>query len=385
MSLAVCLVALSALPLAPSATAMAGARASASDRCPAHVLAIHGLDSATTAIRAIAALSATDVWAAGSINIDRPLATYGLIEHYDGKVWCAVDTHDWTADGYPGTGFPGLYALAAISPRDVWAVGTRVEHWDGQAWRVVPSLPNGWPTLVSASSADNVWATNGTLVQRWDGHRWQEVPPPSTLASLTSIPEALATSAATDTWLVGATRPGGIRGPWVAHWDGRQWQETQLPRAPSPAGYGSALQAACDNPGPDVLHLNSAAALRSDDIWAVGWQMTSTLSRPICSLAFHWDGTSWQQVWQPVSPDYLSLLVATPGRDIWDVDNPAFQGQRYDGHTWQPVRSFGSTGNGLNPTSMSAVSDDDIWAVGSGAAAQWDGRQWKMVSITPVG
>ena|SRR5437870_12789648 len=97
-----------------------------------------------------------------------------FILHWDGITWSSAFT--------PGPQVAqnrSLYAVAAISTDDAWAVGdedvltrdkwgpylvpskTQVLHWDGKVWRAVPS-PNpaqmqGF-TKVAAVSKDEIWA-----------------------------------------------------------------------------------------------------------------------------------------------------------------------------------------------------------------------------------
>jgi hypothetical protein len=108
-----------------------------------------------------------------------------------------------------------------LSPKDVWAVGTKsgfgaqestfVVHWNGSAWSEVPS-PNPSNTgdarnelrSVVAIAKDNAWAVgtyennqtnfhqDRTLTMQWDGSSWQIVPSPTPGATgqLTSIAAA---------------------------------------------------------------------------------------------------------------------------------------------------------------------------------------------------
>ena len=83
-------------------------------------------------LRAVAALSPSDVWAVGFQGWFGTRAA--LIEHWDGLQWSILPT--------PETGATDshLQGLAAIAPDDIWAVGSAddsalAEHWDG--WRTV--------------------------------------------------------------------------------------------------------------------------------------------------------------------------------------------------------------------------------------------------------
>jgi hypothetical protein len=63
-----------------------------------------------------------------------------------------------------------LSGIAATSSSDVWAVGDRIEHWDGRHWVVAPSpkLPalHGLSSVV-AVSADEAWAVGGSTIERY--------------------------------------------------------------------------------------------------------------------------------------------------------------------------------------------------------------------------
>jgi hypothetical protein len=80
------------------------------------------------------------------------------------RVWSIVPSE------YVGPSSDALYAVAAISSDDGWAVGTQspaggnalIERWDGNAWTAVaPPSVNGYSiglSDVAAVSATDVWA-----------------------------------------------------------------------------------------------------------------------------------------------------------------------------------------------------------------------------------
>ena len=85
-----------------------------------------------------------------------------------------------------------LIAVTAVSPADVWAVGTTAprgsfatltEHFDGSRWTRVASPSQGnWNMLegVDAVSSNDVWAvgfsrTYSSLAIHWNGTSWQRV------------------------------------------------------------------------------------------------------------------------------------------------------------------------------------------------------------------
>ena len=63
----------------------------------------------------------------------------------------------------------GVSAVAATSARNAWAVGggprTMILHWNGTAWKRVPSPGHAYSTFlisVAAISADDAWAVGYT-------------------------------------------------------------------------------------------------------------------------------------------------------------------------------------------------------------------------------
>ena len=126
--------------------------------CPDRVVAAQHMVPASARLSGVAAVSAHDVWAVGQISTTTTAitvtegltesATVPLIEHFDGTVWCAVDTDNSNSGA--------LHAVTAVSADDVWATGQQIEHWDGHAWAVVPSVQapfgNDGLTSISASS-----------------------------------------------------------------------------------------------------------------------------------------------------------------------------------------------------------------------------------------
>jgi len=204
-------------------------------------------------IKAMASTSANDIWAIGSLLGDDEQELFFLFEHWDGTSWTATElvsgdaflfgasadaTNDVWAVGFNGpandnsatlalhydgtqwiqvptpnvgAGANQLNGVLAISPSNVWAVGfstsvappesaptlTLIEHFDGNAWAVVPS-PNVGPNSgyqsnrlfgLAANSPNDVWAfgsyfaangsgQQGTLLEHWDGTSWTIAPSP---------------------------------------------------------------------------------------------------------------------------------------------------------------------------------------------------------------
>src|SRR5439155_6975194 len=103
------------------------------------------------------AVSANDIWAVGYYAAGAPSEQHMLILHWNGTQWSIVPGPALSASTF-------LRGVAAISANDVWAVGSvgsannesLTLHWNGAQWSRVPS-PSGWLVDVSAVSANDVW------------------------------------------------------------------------------------------------------------------------------------------------------------------------------------------------------------------------------------
>jgi len=203
------------------------------------------------AIYGMAGINANDIWTVGSLLVNNQLLE-ALYEHWDGTAWTATTgpfhgffraisadaANDIWAVGYNGngtfseryhgthwvryitpnvgTGPNSLEGVVALTPNDVWAVGystatqkpppgqydvptkTLIEHFDGEAWAIVPS-PNVGPKTqyqsnrllgIAAVSPNDIYAFGSyfaasgseyqmTLLLHWDGSAWSIVPSPS--------------------------------------------------------------------------------------------------------------------------------------------------------------------------------------------------------------
>lgn len=162
-------------------------------------------------LRGVAAVSASDAWAAGNGFDEFGPDDGPIIERWNGSSWNIVDTT------LPDEAT--LTDVSALGADDVWAVGSAfvttlspfVAHWDGTSWSSVP-VPN--PGNLGAAlegvemlASDDVWAVgwqdgehfgdDQTLVEHWDGTSWTVVPSPSpSVAQLSDV----SGSSSTDVW-----------------------------------------------------------------------------------------------------------------------------------------------------------------------------------------
>lgn len=163
------------------------------------------------------------------------------------------------------------------------------------------------------------------------------------------------------------------------HWDGYQWAQVYSPN-PNP------------NPNSGLNDFLDVEAVAPNDVWAVGYTYSSGNAH--LTLTEHWDGTQWSIVPSPSVTQIENSLVAissVSSNDVWAVGHYiSNQGinrtlvEHWDGTQWHIVSSP-NLGNGNNKLySVSAVSANDVWAVGysPGPVAlimHWDGVQWSII------
>jgi hypothetical protein len=316
-----------------------------------------------------AQVSPTSAWAVGFERVNgTSLAFHTLIEHWNGTAWSIQ----------PGASLPAaddtrLHAITAVSPADIWAVGSvftpagqqqsLIEHWDGAHWSIVPSPaaePGGSELLaISAASATDIWAvgdTNpsssgfSTLTEHWNGTAWSVVPGAPITSTGHDFLTGVAAVAANDVWAVGRTERHSF--PIIEHWDGTGWAQVAQPVS----GFDSAL--------------NAITAVAANDIWAVGEQNLSQ------TVTEHWNGTAWTLVPSPSvtvnnGQDTLSAVAAASPTDVWAVGQVLenFSSQvalalHWNGTAWQVVHSaVRNSGSFLHGVTVSQPGQP-LWAVG---------------------
>jgi hypothetical protein len=279
-----------------------------------------------------------------------------------------------------GGGDNSLASVSGSSGRDVWAVGqfapdadpnitlTLAEHFDGQAWSLVPT-PNvgtdhGNALLAVSALPGSAWAVGydiGTdylahsLIEAWDGSAWSVVHhhQPFETENLYGV----AAVAPDDVWAVGSGRDGeGAFHALALHFDGHAW--TSMPPV---------------NPGEGGNVLYGVVARGADDVWAVGQRIGT--APPDGALVEHWNGRRWSVVPVDAPPDASRQLLAV---DLVAGDDLRAAGDAQDGLV--SLRTLGVSGEGAalarhstaDPnggdnrlTGVVAVSDDETFAVGS--------------------
>jgi hypothetical protein len=313
----------------------------------------------------VAVLSRCNAWAVGDYNGTTFEQT--LIEHWNGSAWKQVPSPN------PGSGSV-LTGVAATSASNAWAVGnygngtggsqTLIAHWNGTTWKQVPS-PNpagtaGFNILtgVAATSASNAWAVGTTagqtLIAHWNGTAWKQVPSPN--PDIDSRLTGVAATSASNAWAVGRYNNGDPSADktLIAHWNGTAWKQV-----PSP------------NPSVGVNILTGVAATSASNAWAVGY---GSIAMSDQTLIAHWNGTAWKQVPSPNpgGPDNdndLNGVVATSAGNAWVVGGYTSAlglstlTAHWNGTAWKQVPSP-NLGIDNDLIGVAASSATDIWAVG---------------------
>lgn len=219
-------------------------------------------------LESVTAISASDIWATGSILIYPGQAFFPLFEHYDGTAWTAE------TEGFFDT---FMFGISADATNDVWAVGTggAANHYDGNTWNVVPMTVPGLGEnaffSVTALAPNNVWAVGFyveqqdesrpriTLIEHWNGKSWQVVSSPNPGGSANSnVLYGITSISANDIWAYGASLniASDLQSTLVLHWDGNSW--TVVPSPDTPKGR------------PDTHFLFGGTVFPTGDLWLVG-------------------------------------------------------------------------------------------------------------------
>jgi hypothetical protein len=317
-------------------------------------------------ISGIAAVTDTDVWSVGFQLQDG--ANVVLTEHWDGSTWSVMPAQ------MPPDPYSFFSGVIALNSRNVWAVGysldgdgvtfsNLVEHWDGTSWQIVPSpnveLRDNLLYAISAVSPNDIWAVGYTdtisgahyilpLALHWDGTAWMVVPTPATRGAFFLAVKAIASD---DVWAVGEKHGSAhalTSTTYILHWDGTLWSVVPSPNGPA------AINA-----------LSGVSGVASNDVWAVGYTGASFTDNG--AFALHWDGTAWTIV--PTAGtsggDPLYAVVAVTSHNVWAVGTlgGAPLTEQWNGTAWSVVPTPPvEPGAGL--TAISASRKRALWASG---------------------
>jgi hypothetical protein len=309
----------------------------------------------------------------------------------------------------PGAQLDALFGVAVLSARDIWAVGdytdasgryrTLIEQWNGRAWRRVPSpspgIGSNYLASVTALAPGNIWAVgdystrpggitpNKTLILHWNGRAWRQVPSPSPGSFIDEL-NAVRRVSATSIWAVGMyAGPDTHDKSLILHWNGRAWS-----RVPSP------------NPGRLNNSLDGLAAASARSVWTTELYNSSS-GIAGTSLILHWNGRTWSRAAAGPAGSELIDVSASSATNAWAVgsDRKGFSmALHWNGRAWRRVATPNLRPNQLinGLQSVTVLSPTSAWAVGvaqnvfsvfEGTAIEmhWNGRSWSMMTSPAPG
>ncbi len=157
------------------------------------------------------------------------------------------------------------------------------------------------------------------------------------------------------------------------------------------------------SPNPEVISvLDGVTALSAQDMWTVGGH-NDFLNQHHLTLVEHWNGTRWHisHTVNNSSETELLAVSAVSTSDIWAVGlyqrgNAAGKSliEHFDGTSWQVIPSPDIRGHENWLASVSAISANDVWAVGyteknlgdyRTLTEHWDGTSWSIIPSPNVG
>jgi hypothetical protein len=237
---------------------------------------------------------------------------------------------------------------------------------------------------IAAVNKNDVWAAgesataigSQTLLEHWNGYAWSVIPGPKLTGNLYGVFEGIAAGSSKNVWAVGSfLSQGGNGQTLIEHWNGHAWKVI-----PSP------------NPAGAISSFLNGVSITEDSVWAVG--TTEDALGSIHPLIERWDDGAWSIVASPDSSlqsSNLQAVSAISKNDVWAVGNflnDQNQEQalieHWNGDVWEIVPDAPSVSGELN--SISAIAKDDIWSVGSSyddsgnslpLIEHWDGNIWQ--------
>jgi hypothetical protein len=307
----------------------------------------------------------------------------------------------------PGVGayhYESVTYYLRTTNRDKYVSLLNLDGAGNGTWAIIPqaSIPVEWRLPCSRGSDVTVWSTaepgsqqaaraycagtfgpgigqSGAAYPLDCQRRWTEVRPPLPPSNFVSGVTLTALSPS-DVWAMEPYGPWPRGGSLAAHFDGKAWTTVPTP-----------------NLRPQQFALKALVPLAKNDVWGVGF------GRGPKAVIEHYDGIAWTVVPGPqlsATTSLLSSVTRVPGRsELWAVGEMSTASgsnaliEHFDGSTWSlvpsPTMGISSTLN-----SVSADSENDVWAVGSQSngkeAAQslslhFDGASWSVVGTSDVG
>lgn len=310
------------------------------------------------------------VWGSGPTNVFA-VGQAGTIIRYNGTAWSTMSS--------PTTA--NLVGISGASANLIFAVGEdgSILRFDGTTWSVVVPPSGDFLTGIWMSSPTLGYATGSAGVLKFNGTTWSTDP---LYANVNGPLRAVWGSSANNVVVVGETG-------FMSRFDGTSWNA--LPRRTGNrlsivTGSGSTAFAIGDNvtvqqSGNTATVLTSAPELRS--VWAVDANT---------AFAVGHDGTIWRYnsgAWQ-LQPQAgftrFEDVYAASATQVLAVGTDPLTGEsvayRYDGSSWQQTALPGVSG----PVSLWGPSFSNVFAGSRFSPLQrFNGTTWSNATATPPG
>jgi hypothetical protein len=210
------------------------------------------LSGNSTALAAVAATSASNAWAVGSVNEGFP-----LIVHWNGRHWTRSQL---PALPFCQPDFCTLTGVAASSSSNAWAVGVNLSqsvaeststpfilHWNGRAWKNVPCCQSKiFDEGLSGLNAVTAWGGRAwavgwaqplsltgnagpgqVVILKWNGHVWDQMKVVDQSADTDPMLNGVAAPSGKLAWAVGgppSPLPVGVNTALLYTWNGKVWR-----------------------------------------------------------------------------------------------------------------------------------------------------------------
>jgi hypothetical protein len=353
-----------------------------------------------------------------------------LVERWTGQSWQAVSTPAGRIEG-----------VAALSSDDLWIAentprGGRLTQWNGATWRAFPSInfadTSETSNALLALSPNDIWAvgsakdtfanaprTNRPLGGRlqtlhWDGKRWSSVPAPALGRGVGNVSLRLVRGVSPyAVWALGdyeeyhRTISGGrvqwVAGRWVEfllQWDGARWTREPWP-----------TQQLATNPK-DEIAIEDMAVASDGELWCAGqrWFGPDNTGDLYVPVVLRLQAGRWQIMassatpslpadWKQFMPTSISL---TSAQDVW-VAGGSGTGDRatlwhWNGQAWSVVDlRQAQAPDEVSNCGVLAVAANDVWAFSTLTQMSdtlvrleplfhhFNGTSWSSVPATPAG
>ncbi|SFB25199.1 hypothetical protein SAMN05216266_1074 [Amycolatopsis marina] len=267
----------------------------------------------------VATLAADEAWATGTLEQARSA----------------------TASPRPGSGLwyrDEKGALPDSTPRAVAGAGPApyaLAKWNGSEWapEKAPAPPAGKQALVAElkTVGAEIWAVGlehdagqasgqQAFIDRYQNGKWRRMVLPGDLTTKPSALFGLTGADPDDVWLSGAFPTPEKDTPFVAHWDGKKFDITELP---IPLGFSNGWNA-------DVV------AVMGDEVFVTG---RSLYTDGTLATAYRFDGSAWTQWTGRALAEVNDISVAADGNSMMLGGWPSLTSDQseyaaFDGTTW---------------------------------------------------